>query len=423
MNKIHFYLDQASEETLPAYASHPYYGLKDQNGWLTRYPYTYTDEEGEEAEHLMLSRDFVEKYINEGASFDAPECGPSVYGMSPYLQEDYFLHTYFGGTILGYLCSIERWDNLIHDLLEIARVGGQVHHGISRSDFGRLALGARRLSILRALEAKELPIMTLGHMSQRRFCITACSSASKFDLVGLNYISQCHFKWDEDEGKWEEIIIAELYKYPIWGYYKACKEKYFSRSRYVPIKNEKVGSIKVANWRLTWSSDQVRKYQQASRLRCLRNSWTFSSHTSVGRVEYFENSTDVLWGERIIPSKRLGEYRVSRILDTYFMWKGSFSSHIEGQSIKDCLAKFEAQKRANERKQGTVFSLNDVRNDIVGGVAHFCLDGTRKFLLHRMPHVARLLARYETWADVPEEIMNIDWHLASRDIFEGYPAP
>lgn len=118
--------------------------------------------------------------------------------------------------------------------------------------------------------------------------------------------------------------------------------------------------------------------------------------------------------------RQVAGFNVSKIRDTWFVWKGNnFFSHFEGEgSLKRVLEM--AEKR--EKKNSLILSLNDVRNDKTG-TAGFCLSGTRWFLKNRMPFVYRMVAQYSSWAEIPEEIMSTEWHLASRDIFQDYPSP
>lgn len=418
-------LNQAAEEALPKNASHPYYGIKDVSGWLTRYPLY----DGEGIPLNIISRSFIERYVRAGGSLDSQE----VYGISPYYG-DYprVLFSYFTPEIIGYLCSIERWDNIRYGLETVMEAGCDVHHGISRSDFGRLVTGANRLIHLRRSGAKLLPVMSLGHMSETRFYRHLVKTWTRFDCNAVRDATWVQsLRYDEDENELPKISLPEHHFFK-WA--EACEEKFqqkqrrririFSSDLAVPY-NPHLSSIKAANWRMSWSKDQFDKYREARNGKSLvRNLFNVNSaHTTVGQVYYVSAATILRYKGRIVHTHSVGVYRTAKIQNTCFLWRGSFREHVEGDSLRDCLRKIQAQEKINARKGGLVFCLNDVRNDVTGGVAHYCLAGTKEFLKNRMPHVYRLVKKYSSWNEIPEEILAIDWQLASRDIFNGYPQP
>jgi len=110
---------------------------------------------------------------------------------------------------------------------------------------------------------------------------------------------------------------------------------------------------------------------------------------------------------------------VCKVGITWYVWLGNFSNHIEGYgSLKSTIKMAEKRKK----KDSLILDLNDVRNDR-SGTAGFCLAGTKYFLQNKMPFVYRMVAQYNNWAEIPEDIMSIEWHLASKDIFTGYSSP
>jgi hypothetical protein len=120
-----------------------------------------------------------------------------------------------------------------------------------------------------------------------------------------------------------------------------------------------------------------------------------------------------------VRSRQVAGYDVCKVGDTWFVWVGDFSNHIEGcGSLKSVIDRAEKRRKKNS----LILTLNDVRND-QSGTAGFCLLGTKAFLQNRMPHVFRLISKYNSWSEIPEEIMSTEWALASRDIFNGYSSP
>ncbi len=112
-------------------------------------------------------------------------------------------------------------------------------------------------------------------------------------------------------------------------------------------------------------------------------------------------------------------FSVCKIARTWFVWSGNFSSHIEGYgNLRSAIDMAEKRRK----KDSLILTLNDVRND-VAGTAGFCLVGTKSFLFNRMLHVYRLVEKFDSWGEIPEEIMSIEWALNSKEIFSGYSSP
>ncbi|MCC6323907.1 hypothetical protein IT400_03910 [Candidatus Nomurabacteria bacterium] len=117
--------------------------------------------------------------------------------------------------------------------------------------------------------------------------------------------------------------------------------------------------------------------------------------------------------------RQVGGFNVCQVGKTWFVWSGDFANHIEGTgNLKSIIELAERRKK----KDSLILTLNDVRNDR-SGTAGFCLYGIKCFLQVRMPHVYNLVKDYNSWSEIPEEIMAIEWPLVSKKIFRGYPSP
>lgn len=117
-------------------------------------------------------------------------------------------------------------------------------------------------------------------------------------------------------------------------------------------------------------------------------------------------------------ARRIKDYWVCQIDKIWFVWKDDFIDHMEATSLKDAFEKIEKRRK----KDNLILCFNDVRNDRTG-TAGYCISGTKSFLQNRMLFAYRLLAAYQNWSDVPSEIMELDFHLADKSIFNGYPSP
>jgi hypothetical protein len=117
--------------------------------------------------------------------------------------------------------------------------------------------------------------------------------------------------------------------------------------------------------------------------------------------------------------RQVAGFNTSKVGRTWFVWQGDFSNHIEGYGDLRSVIEMAEKRR---KRNSLILTLNDVRNDKLG-TAGFCLQGTKWFLENKMPHLYRLVAQYRSWAEIPEDIMSIEWHLATRNIFDGYSSP
>ena len=155
-----------------------------------------------------------------------------------------------------------------------------------------------------------------------------------------------------------------------------------------------------------------------------------TSHTSAGRIIYKTVNIDhsasgsirleTGWcGEsKLIQARRVGQNWVAKIGQNTFVWAASLADHVEAPTLKQALEILAKR----QKKADYILSLNDVRNDRPG-TAGYCLAGVKNFLSARMKWVYRLVKDFNSWAEIPAEIMATEWHLTGPQVFSGYQNP
>ncbi len=148
------------------------------------------------------------------------------------------------------------------------------------------------------------------------------------------------------------------------------------------------------------------------------------SYTSVWKIVYdwwellkYNNNT---YQVEVIKKKRIEKLNISTasIGDKVFVRDTNFEEHVEADTLKIALELW--QKRL--KKRSLILTLNDVRNDRTG-TAWFCLYWTKKFAEKKMPFLYNLIKNFNDRNQVPEDIMETEFHLADKNIFNWFPSP
>lgn len=285
-------------------------------------------------------------------------------------------------------------------------------------EFHRNARGMRRKKEVNRLGIESnLGVISLGWMSDEKFVefvgkrLTKCShEAVKFFARNSGTVDQPTFsksarKAIADYAKWHTRYVQATPPY----------REYCYNTKYALIAHIVDGKSPVRFWNGNFSNISISDtsvgriiYGQDRGIDLSRQGIVFS------RKEYFS----VQYADDMYIARRIENAWVVKIKEITFAWADSFEDHIEGTSVKDAIEKL--QKRM--KKASLVLTLNDVRNDRTG-TAGYCLTGVKGFAQNRMPFLYRLIALFQSWADVPEDIMATEFSLASKDIFQGYRNP
>jgi hypothetical protein len=407
--------EELKTEELIKKMNHPYFGLTDSRGGLERYPIT----------GIKVSRNWIQEYTELGGSVDS--CGN--WGVSPYWENATDI---FSPEII-YLC--EKCFGRV-DFPDFQTASDIIDVGLEPStniEFHRAERGIKRKNTLEKLGiSSNKSVLSLGWMTKENFIklLVKKVGLSKLDIrfdfdysdeVGViilqdEFFEVCYF----DGTKYVPSISSPKIK----RHFETAIKKYCKRLNIVGFLGEYTVSGSVLSDR-----DYIHKSKKAARIHIKRsygNNRNFRlASTSAGCLQY---AAGLIFRDRKeISTRKIGKYNVFSLrVDQntkhcpmkYFIFEHDFSNHTEGNSLKDAIAKYESRNR----KSGLVFCLNDVRNDIKG-TSGFCLEGTKDFLRNKMKFVYRMIEKYHSWGEIPEQIMDELFSINSRGIFEGYPQP
>lgn len=410
----------------------PYWGLRCNRGlWLTRFP----------LESLPVDPEFTMAYVQAGGGFDWMD----HWGVRPELlktlEQDGWSHeqvALFGQGVPKHLCQFD---------------------GVTPSNFKVLDKGLKRAEALNKMQVSfSCSVWTLGRIPLKSFVNRLFKNGIKVTsrqgyLLEINHILfyRPYYKgrrtYYGNINKAPEAIIesvpcgkreynvSELIPKKFLSYLRKCKdEKSYSSEEETSKESYSFGSLKAAKI--------FAKY-------CIYDSWLEGlttkrtnikgnfipvirpkTNTSYGGV-YLIHSRLILAVDKGIyhgdPQKKklssireVSGYSTTKIGSTWFVWKQNFHDHIESYTggLREAVSLYEKR----EKKNSLILTLNDVRNDR-SGTAGFCLAGTKSFLQDRMPFLYNLIAQFNSWASIPEDIMGTEFHLVSKDIFRGYPSP
>jgi hypothetical protein len=410
-------LDQLKQEN---FVPHPYWGLKCNRGlWLTRFP----------LEAMPKNPNFMMAFIEAGGNLDAM----GHYGETPE--------------------SLREKDEAGWSLQQVRLLAKGVPAefcgvvGLDETNWEVYQKGFKRAEALTKMGIDfGCSIWTLGRMPLFKFLKRLFSRGFRMTGYGqINGYIAYHpaVEWVNSEGletKRPEHLMCEELKTTEVGevlpekflaYVRRCSQS--SRQRYyTKAKTFVFSSLKAAKIFVGKISENIEKcYDQKYKFSLDRMDY---SHTSKGIIYVVHSKLVFLWKrdwndgayteDRISTHcvRVVAGFNVCKIDHMWLLWKvgENISSHLEYTGdLKSAIGM--AEKR--EKKNSPILTLNDVRNDR-SGTAGFCLTGVKGFLENRMPHVYRLIKPYTFWAEVPEEIMKIEWSLANaREIFNGYPSP
>lgn len=372
-------LNQIQEESFSekelGLLNHPYYGLRDNRGWLTRYP----------KEGLAYSSEWVEAFIDNGGNFD--HCG--VWGVDPYTRDNN-LSPAKAAEFLQ-LAHCNRWDNVPNNFGKF-----EVSENCSFENYVRLCRGQYLKTYLEkfGIETKA-SLFTLANKNSK-WVDTQIAKNFKFSSESIQWIRRNYWELCEDG------IVGNN------AYYKCITDtrKFFhNREKKNQVRR---GKFKVRTFRTLKHACNLDRYldyviELGGKLYDLPQ----RNHTTEGTIVSLKGKlikvSEKNYGNKPFnmykefPVHETGKYRVALIGKTYFMWEKDrdFSSHIEGKSIQVCLSKLMDRQTKSEMKEKALkgcLSLASFRR-LTGS----CLAGTKTFLYVAAPFVYRLIQDFDSW--------------------------
>lgn len=404
------------EANLSHKEGHPFYGLKDHKGWLTRYHPDNTPEDGE-----FLPREVVAIAIECGLSFDVHGC----WGLSPYQMEfrdlqlselpSYQLRKLFTTIVVNKFYHPGAW------YFEMGGQASKVLEYLNDEGWGpENFYVVKWRKHLEELILKHFPGKTLKDLGLNFWKLTMQNVR---DFCYLNKVVTIQRGGpggvhDSLGDFWSTRTWYEDYPYmpenhSLYPYVMGCVARFEDRTKYqqpseMPTPS-RVGVLTPEGW--------LYRHQMGCEPQLIT-----TLPTSIGiegySVSWYKNQAQgVSWSNTIqIQVRQFGEYTVLKSKKWMALVKGRHHVSTTSGRLRELFSTMEARTRRNDG----ILSFNDIRNDVKGTYG-YCLSGTKQFLAERMPHLHRLIEGYESWADVPEEIMSVEWHLRNpKQTLGGY---
>jgi hypothetical protein len=361
--------------------SHPYYGLRDGKGWLTRFP----------KEGLILSREWIETFLQCGGKLDSN----GVWGASPYYScelnpvkaAEFFLAAH-----------CQRWDNVECGWAKYF----QVNDDCSFADFRRLCKGASVKERLNSFGIEtNLSLFSLARKSEE----------------WVNTQIANHFQFTEKFRNWGEYELEIKSTNPNWIKFQRDNEKYMYRrdlKYHTPKPLLKVVSLRMLKECALGTWGKYKSYQAQSVRTSVGYIYFTETHLVVNNLNNESYAYYPRWKQGFHSTKirQIGRYSVAVICGTAFGWVTShgFRSHIEGYSIKEVIEKIAERIAYSDKKEEALKGVLSFR--LFRELTNSCLAGTRSFLSEHAPFLYNLLQPFYNWDDVLEsDIADIIFEL------------
>jgi hypothetical protein len=389
--------------------------------------------------HCSVPSDsFLESYFANGGKVDGGGWSEPVWGFHPSSLVS-FEEIGIDPCLLGRVFSVIGRVDYGHgdSIQEIVQLGLQPRN---RKEYGRNCYGIWRRDLLQKFGVSHNKgIITLGYMSNEKFARLLVSKATVVSRELMeSYITRYSSFVDLDD-----CINQAAYANRLMKYWFVCESKYRKRRKNSSLSEKASYKVirKLSVFRCRKAIEFSFRRGKGIQLPGI-TMWAKkeSSSTSIGTVFYASEGIDFskegkISGNKLTKSywetkhffnqaKKVSGYWVARELnektdkDLFFIWKDSFADHIEANSLREGLEILQKLTK----KQSLILCLNDVRNDRTG-TAGYCLAGTKSFAEARMPFMYRLIRQYNSWCDIPEDIMSLEFNLASKEIFNGFRNP
>lgn len=381
---------------------HPYYGLRDSQGWLTRYP----------MDQVVWSRSEIKSYLSGGASFDS--C--SVWGCDPTKEAPVEwsgkLHI-LGRLIVAY--GRYDWLPLYPGTFPIEDIDLTSYFCLCKGQVVKEYLESWGVVVNNSL-------FTLSKVSKTWLCKKIQKHCTR---EGVIYHLSCKSK---------RSYFFDHYSYAINRLDKSLNNKHFA---YLLLCEYKYRARKVIMKRCGLKYNGDYRTVKTSRLVKVSTKYLSTDHTNRSlkihyRSTFLYNSTSVgglyVDGNNIyrydenntfIKAHRVGGLYVARVDNMLFIWNPElgFRDHVESSvfnGIKVAIKRYQSIRQASKTKSRIteigVVTLREFK-ELTGS----CFAGTMSFLNIHMPHIARLLEDFHGWHDaLSSEVADVEWHLTEE---------
>jgi len=385
-------LNQVSEEKFSNLELHPYYGLADKGGWLTRYP----------KEGLKISAEDMQVFISHGGSLDS--CG--VYGPSPY--EGFEGLSPLKAAEFQQAALWQRWDYVPTRYNHLITVNDDC----SFSDYLLLHCGAEMLHELNRHGIETgASLFTLAKKVKRYKYIGENKWLHRKIAANFDFKNKAHMEW----AKYNVEILHHLVDHGNKNFIKrvADHEKFKERQE---LNCHSEGKLNIVSNRLSvWCLKNLRWREYYKSLSGIY--WDFESHnTSIGKVcigsKFLHcKSEGVVHSGRI---KTFGKFSAAKVNKKYFIWvtDEGFETHVENYFLKKGLKKLQ-EKILNREERNNILERGIISFRSFKKMTSSCLVGTKLWLLdNKYFHFWNLLYDFNTWEEVfTTEIADIEFKM------------
>lgn len=365
-----------------------------------------------EREIQMPSVSWTREFVNAGGSFDS--CGS--WGISPSKGiELEFLNipAEFCGRMLALLGRAD------YDYCRVADVYKEGIDPQKRAEFHACVGGIHRREQSKIARAGKRSLMRLGWMKDEEFVRYIMKTSSRIGR-NSNYFCFNGIPFYDNEKAFKNKEFLKNPMFAKWVSQRPVKE-------IMDLRKSAKGVIPPTGW-----INDVPPCLMAVALRQRKEYFRGRAFTQTSEGEVFDcgdgktlvlrNQYDYVGetAKTIFGRQIKSNLSVAKIKNTWFIWRpeNGFQKHMENADLKEGIRMWENRSQKGEPRP---LCLNDVRNDVVG-TAGFCLMGTKGFLQQKMPFVYRLIKEYQSWSQIPNDIMSTIWDVDFR-IFNGYPIP
>jgi len=397
-------LNQVQEESFTSKELHPYYGIRDSRGWLTRYP-----ERDEDLNLFIYSPEWMREFISLGGTLDSN----GVWGLNPYGE-----HTYKEGKTAYVHCGLTpqqaasflsqsydcRWDNLglmprgayeVHSdcdytTFKVLQRGQErklcwKQRGLDLSDYSLLSLGWKKENWFWKKFAREF---TFANEEMKEFVLEGMFYFDNLVLATKNVASKDMFKFIEDwerhtsKPQIEEEGSSRPTPNTIFGVMVLLKLPYYSnKTKYkLWLEHTSVGYVCITDKHI---------------------------HLTDSKKRYRSGENKMLKSYRI---RTVGAYKVCKIGNIVFVWEGDFSSHVEANTVRNGIETLVRKKTKSEEKKRAMKGFLTFRT--WKEFTSSCLAGTKSFLQDEAPFLERLLKEFNSWEEVLDsDIADLEFQL------------
>jgi hypothetical protein len=385
-------IEKVNAETITYKETHPYFGLKDERGWLTRYP----------REELVITREDMVVFLNAGGKLDSQ----GTWGVNPY--EGFQGLSPEKAAEFQQAAHHQRWDNVPTRYNNLITVSDTCNF----SDYLLLHCGAEMLHELNrhGIETNA-SLFTLARKVKCHQHASESKWLHRKIAANFDFNNSADMEW----AKYSVEILHHLAPYGNKYFIKRVSDyKKFKRRQELNCHSE--GSINIVSDKLSkWCLKNIQWRDYYKSLSGIY--WDFKSHhTSIGKVCLGRKFFHCNYGGQIFSArvKTIGKFSAVLLLNRYFVWVTSegFGSHVESISLKGGvrilqlkLSKREERKDILERG---IVSFRTFRK-----MTSSCLEGTKSWLLDKKYfHFWNLLYDFNTWEEVfTSEIADIKFQM------------